>query len=118
MEQPVQPTPEEKDIRDARTWAALAHLSGLITLFIGPLIIWAIYKDRYPFVNDQAKEAMNFQISMMIYYIASSILAILLIGVIGWIVLPILDFIFVIVAAVNASNGTTYRYPITIRLIQ
>lgn len=118
MEQPIQPTPEERDIRDARTWAALAHLSGLITLFIGPLIIWAVYKDRYPFVDDQAKEAMNFQISMMIYYIASSILAILLIGVVGWIVLPILDFIFVIFAAINASNGTNYRYPIAIRLVQ
>ncbi len=118
MEQPVQPTPEEKDVRDARTWAALAHIGGLVTSFIGPLIIWAVYKDRYAFVSDQAKEAMNFQISIMIYLIASSILAILLVGVIGWVIIPILDFIFVIMAAVNASNGTAYRYPITIRLIQ
>lgn len=118
-QQPIQPqTPEERDIRDARTWATLAHISGLITSFIGPLIIWALYKDRYPFVDDQAREAMNFQISMMIYLIASSLLAILLIGVIGWIVFPILDLIYVIVAAINASNGVAYRYPLSIRFIQ
>lgn len=122
MEQPTEPTqpptPEERDVRDARTWATLAHITGLITLFIGPLVIWAIYKDRYPFVEDQAKEAMNFQISIMIYLIASTLLSIVLIGIIGLIVIPILDLIFVIVAAMNASNGVAYRYPITIRFIQ
>lgn len=120
MEQePTQPpTPEDRDVRDARTWATVAHLSGLVTNFIGPLIIWAVYKDRYPFVDDQAAEALNFQISLAIYAIACTLLFFLVIPLLVLAVLPIVDLIFAVVAAVNTSNGVAHRYPITIRFIR
>ncbi len=111
-------TPEERDIRDARTWASLAHLTGLITSFIGPLVIWALYRDRYPFVDDQAREAMNFQISILIYLCAAALLWFLVVPLLAFAIIPILDLVFVVTAAMNASNGVAYRYPLTIRFVQ
>ena len=63
-------------------WAMLAHLSGIIFYFIGPLVIWLIQKETMPFVNDQAKEALNWQITPAIGLVAASILFVVGIGVI------------------------------------
>ncbi len=109
---------------DERTWGMLCHLSGLAILLaipfahiIAPLIIWLIKKDEMPFVNEQGKESLNFQISVAIYLIASVIL--LFVGV-GFVVLPaliIFDLVVVIVASVKANQGIAYRYPLCIRFI-
>ena len=101
------------------------HLSAL-SLFIGiplgnilgPLILWLIKKEEYPFVRDQGKEALNFQISMLIYMDISGILALILIGIPLLITLVIVDVVYTIIAAINASDGNAYRYPLTIRFIQ
>jgi uncharacterized Tic20 family protein len=112
------PSAEEKQ------WALFAHLSALIGFIIpfgsiiGPLIIWQIKKNEMPFVDDQGKEALNFQITMAIAVLVCFVLMIVLIGfLLIWIV-GLLDLIFIIVAALAANNGQTYRYPITLRLVK
>lgn len=112
------PTAEEKQ------WAMFAHLSTLsgfvipLGSILGPLIIWQIKKNEMPFVDDQGKEALNFQITVLIAALIAAVLTFVLIGllllpviVIGWIVLSIM-------AGLKANNGETYRYPWTLRLIK
>jgi uncharacterized Tic20 family protein len=126
--QRIEPNPPSKEIdKDARMWAMFCHLGGLAMFIpilpvignvIAPLIIWQIKKDDYPFVNEQGKEAVNFQISMLIYGLVS---AILIVACIGTVLLPavvIVDVVFLLIAAVKANDGHHYRYPLTIRFIK
>ena len=110
--------------QDSKTMGMLAHLLGIFTNWIGPLIIWLIKKDQSPFVNDQGKEALNWQLTVFIAYFVLSVvrafmpalvgcvLTLLLLG--AWIV----NVIFVIQGAMAASKGVAYRYPIALRLIK
>ncbi len=116
----------QKGVKDSdeNMWAMFCHLAsfaGLVIPFIGiilgPLIIWLIKRDEYPLVADQGKEAVNFNISMTIYYVISGVLIFVVIG------LPILFCLFIfhlvvtIIAMVRASEGVKFRYPMAIRLI-
>ena len=111
------------DNRDERMWAMFCHLSGLAGFvfpfgnIIAPLVIWMIKKEEYPLVNDQGKEAINFQISMTIYIIASIILIFLVIGIPLLIILGLFSLIVVIIASIKANEGEKYRYPFTIRFL-
>ncbi|MHC4910458.1 MAG: DUF4870 domain-containing protein [Planctomycetota bacterium] len=102
---------------DDRNMALLAHVLAIFTGFIGPLIIWLIKKDGSPFVDDHGKEALNFQITVLIASIVSAVLAIVVIGVFLLLAIAICNLVFCILAAVAASNGEFYRYPMTIRLL-
>jgi uncharacterized Tic20 family protein len=124
IEQKEQNQTENKPGKDEKMWAMLAHIStfaGIIVPIgniIAPLVIWLIKKDEYPLVEDQAKEALNFQISITIYIIVSIILIFLLIGIPLLIGVIIFDLVVTIIAAMKANDGVKYRYPITIRLIK
>lgn len=104
-------------------WAMWAHIitfsNALVPLgsFIGPIVIWQLKKNESEFVVDQAKEALNFQISLIIYLLISFLLIFIFIGVFLMIGLVIFSLIIVIVAAVRANSGEYYRYPMCIRLI-
>lgn len=105
-----------------RIWALCCHLGTLATFFpfaniIIPLAIWLINKDKSPFVNDQGKEALNFQITMMIGYAICAALVFVLIGFPLIIALLLYHIIYSIVAAIKANEGIAYRYPWAIRLI-
>lgn len=108
---------------EARTWAMFAHLSALSGYLIpfgnivGPLIIWSIKRETDPFIDDQGKEALNFQISMTIYTLILGILSIVIIGLILLPVLFVFHLVFIIIASVKSNQGETYRYPLTIRLV-
>ncbi|SFJ61307.1 hypothetical protein SAMN05216275_110161 [Streptosporangium canum] len=102
---------------DDTTMAMLAHLLGLLTWFVGPLVVYLAKKDDSPYVRDQAAEALNFQLTLMIAYFVSWILAFVLIGFILMFVVWIGSIILMIVAAVAASRGERYRYPLNIRFI-
>ncbi|MDT8302132.1 MAG: DUF4870 domain-containing protein [Sedimentisphaerales bacterium] len=111
--------------KDARMWAMICHLSGLAGIIlpasgniVAPLIVWQIKKDNNPFIDEQGKEAVNFQISMSIYLIASIILSFICIGVPLIIATIIVFFVFTLIAAVKANNGLHYRYPLTLRFIK
>jgi hypothetical protein len=110
--------------KDACTWAMLCHIAGMAWFIvpviggvIGPLIIWQIKKDLHPFVNQHGKEALNFQISMLIYFVVAALLWFVCIGMVLVPLVAIADIVFAIIAAVKAANGETYRYPLTIRFI-
>ena len=123
-EQPetVQESPGSKEIdKDARMWAMICHLSALAGLvvpvigcIIGPLIIWQIKKEEFSFVDEQGKEAVNFQISMLLYLLISAIIWIPLtfvcIGVLIPVAISIFDVVFLLIAAVKANNGEHYRF--------
>jgi uncharacterized Tic20 family protein len=110
--------------KDACTWAMLCHIAGLaffIVPVVGgivvPLIIWQIKKDLHPFINQCGKEALNFQISMMIYAVIAAFFWFTCIGLALVPVVGVVDIILAIIAAVKAANGEHYRYPLTIRFI-
>ena len=121
-EEPIQPT-ENETTKDERTWAMLCHFSAFSGLifpfgnFLAPLIIWLIKKEEFPFVEDQGKEVLNFQISMTIYLIGSGILCFILIGIPMVIGFLIFDVIVTLIGAVKANDGFKYRYPLAIRFI-
>jgi uncharacterized Tic20 family protein len=111
--------------KEAYTWGMLCHLTALSLYvgipfgnLIGPLIVWLIKKDHYPFVDEQGKESLNFQISMTIYGIIAGILCLILIGFLLLLVLLVLEIVLVIIATVRTSKGEAYRYPLTIRFIK
>lgn len=109
--------------KEERNWAMLAHLSGLLAFatliggILGPLVMWLIRKDDMTFAADQAKEALNFQISVFVAGLIAGVLCLVLIGFVLLALLVIVDLILVIIAAVKASEGVTYRYPFNLRLI-
>ena len=122
QEQPQQK--ENQPTKDEKTWAMLCHFSSFAGLifpfgnFLAPLIIWLIKKEEMPFVEDQGKEVLNFQISMTIYLLISGILCFILIGIPFVIGLGIFNVIITIIAAIKANDGESYRYPINLRLIK
>ncbi len=116
--------------KDARMWAMFCHLAGLagyliplVGNIVAPLIIWQIKKDDFPFVDKQGEEAVNFQISMSLYVLIGIVLCV--VTCIGAVLIPVVvivvgifDLVFLLIAAVKANNGQSYRYPLTIRFIK
>ena len=108
--------------KDARNWAMICHLAGLLGFglplvghLVGPFIIWMLKRDDHPFIDDQGKEALNFQLSMAIYML---VLGCTIIGIPVAIIFWIADVVLVIMAAVKAGDGEAYRYPMTIRFVK
>lgn len=102
---------------DERTWAILAHVSGMFISFLGPLIIYLLAKEDQPFMKHHAAEAMNFHITVLIAYVVSAVLVLVLIGILMLIAVAIGAIVFTIMAAIAASRGEWYRYPMNIRMI-
>lgn len=121
---------------EQRQWAMFAHLSalvgGLVTAgwagsigcFIGPLVIWLVKKETMPFVDDQAKEALNFNITVALVFL---VLLLLTIGTLGigilltgplMIIVGIAWLVMTVIAAIKANDGVSYRYPMTLRLVK
>lgn len=112
----------EEPSSDARNWATLTQLSAFVMFLgipavIGPLVVWLIKRDDDPFIDYSGKEALNFNISFLIYGVVAGLLIILLIGLILLPIVFVVWLVLVIVAAVKTSNGEYYRYPLTIRFV-
>ncbi|MFB6608863.1 DUF4870 domain-containing protein [Agromyces sp. NPDC056379] len=107
------PLSQEQDVQ----WGSFAHLGGVLG-FLPALVIWLVFKDRGSFTNTEAKEALNFQITILIAYVIGWVLSIIVIGFIivwaAWIV----SVVFSIIAFLKAKDGQHYRYPFAIRLIK
>ena len=110
--------------KEERNWGMGAHLSALlgypIPIFgwlIGPLVVWQM-KKGLPFVEDQAKEALNFQMTVVLIAFVSLLTLVLGIGYVSLAVIGIYDLVFIIIAAVKASEGGKYRYPFTLRMLK
>ncbi len=120
---------------EERQWAMFAHLSalagGLLTgaiggwgFFLGPLVIWLMKKDTMPFVADQAKEALNFNITVSAIMLLMLVLTVVTLGI-GiiltgpvMVIVGVAALVLIIMAAIKANEGHAYRYPLTIRLVK
>lgn len=103
---------------DERTMAILVHVLSIFFWIFPGLIVYLLKKDESPYVSEHAKEAMNFQISVTIYYIIGIILSLLIIGIFVLIAVGLMNLILCIIATIKASDNVLYRYPFTIRLIK
>jgi len=112
------PTTEE------RNWAVACHLSALAGLVfplgsvVGPLIAWLLGRDRSAFVDAHGKEALNFQLTMLVAYLISLALVWVFIGIPLLVILAVLDIVLVIVAAVRAGSGDVWHYPLSYPLVR
>ncbi len=113
-------------------WAMFCHLAGLAGLSpllpaigcaVAPLIIWQLKAEEFPFVAEQGRRAVNFQLSMLLYVTIGTVIC--FVSLVGAFLIPVvfcvfglIDAIFVLVAAVKANGGWHYRYPITIRFFK
>lgn len=119
------PTPQINELsKDEKNWGMFCHLAsfaGVIIPFgniIGPLVIWLMKKDEYSFVDDQGKEALNFQITVAIAFIICFLLSFVIIGIFLMFVVGIFALVVTIIAIVKSSQGEYYRYPLSIRLVK
>ena len=125
-EAPVGAEAKEAD-RDARQWAMFCHLGGLagyvpilpgIGSLVVPLIIWQVKKDDFPFLDEQGKEAVNFQLSILLYELIALASICIAIGIVLLPAVVVVNIVFVIIASVKSNNGERYRYPMCIRFIK
>ena len=110
---------------DERKWAAIAHLAALAGVIVpmggavlGPLIVWYMKKEQMPFVADQAREALNFQLTVFIASFIGLLLIFIGIGVLVLLLLFLADLVLIWIATFNASEGVAYRYPVNLRLVK
>lgn len=114
--------------KEERMWATIAHLSAFAYYFtlvghiIGPLVVWLAKRDGQPFVDDQAKEALNFQITVTVIGIVAVILCftvvLAIVGIPILISLHLYQIVCMIIATIKANDGVAFRYPLTIRFIK
>ena len=120
---PTASAPAQSSDMDQRNWAMFTHFSALLGIvsgvgfILGPLVLWLIKKDQMPLVNEAGKEAVNFQLTMLIAFLVAWVLMLMLIGFLLMPLVVVFDVVMSIIAAVQTSNGTRYRYPLTIRFI-
>lgn len=105
------PSNDEKNI------ATVTHLGGTLFSVFPALIVWVLKKDDSAYLSEQAKEALNFQITVLIAQFIAGILALILIGFIFMGIIWLLNIVLCIIAAISTSKGEHYRYPFTLRLI-
>lgn len=109
---------------DDTNWGMFAHLSALLGFLvplgnvIGPLLIWLTKGKESAFVGTEAREALNFQITVAIAGLVCVVLAYILIGFLLMALLAVADLVLVIIAALSASKGQPYRYPFALRFVK
>lgn len=111
-------TPQPMTESDAKLWAMLAHLSGIVIMVIGPLIIMLVFGPRNDFVKKQATEALNFQITIAIGILICIVLSFVVIGFILLPIVMIVGLVFFIIGGLKAYQGEDYRYPFSIRMVK
>jgi uncharacterized Tic20 family protein len=109
--QPVSPS-------DEKTWSVLSHVGGIILNWVGPLIVFLIYKDRSQVIRAHSVAALNFQLTILIGYIVGAITSLLIIGFLILAAASILSIIFGIMAALAANEGRPYKYPVAINFVK
>ena len=128
----IQPTPAPlANLNAARQWDMWCHLTALSGLFvpfgnvIGPLIIWQMKRQEFPSVDEHGKEAMNFQLSVLIYLLGGGVLAVIgMFFCVGLLLFPVLlaihlgALILSVIAGLKANEGVAYKYPMNLRLIK
>ena len=122
---PIESISSDADLSaEERQWGMIAHLSALVGFvipfgtLIGPLIIWQMKKNEMPYVDEQGKEALNFQITVAIAFVVCALLAFILIGFLFMPIVGIGALVLTVIAGIKANEGDGYRYPICWRIIE
>lgn len=125
MDEQAPVTPEQPELsKDAKQWAMLIHLAAFAVFIIpfgniiAPLLIWQLKKDLGPYVEQNGKEAVNFQITVAIAMLVCISMMFFLVGFLLLLVLGLYWLVLTIMAAIKANDGVMYRYPLTIRFIK
>jgi len=112
------PPPAGVPTKEETSMAMLMYILAIVTGWVGPLIIWLIKKDTSPFINDQGKEVLNFQITIFLAMIVCGALTFVIIGCVLLPIVILCSLIFSIIGAIAVSKGQAYRFPFAIRLIK
>jgi uncharacterized protein len=110
MVRPLRPDEE-------KLWAVAAHLGPLLLGFLAPLVVWLVFKDRSQYLDRTGKEALNMQISYMLYGLVAGISIILLVGLLLLPAVGLAWLVLMIVATVKVANHEEFRYPAIIRFV-
>ncbi|HEX4132952.1 MAG TPA: DUF4870 domain-containing protein [Pirellulales bacterium] len=125
----IPPPPVAEPDKYVRQWAMLCHLSALamflgptLANIAGPLIVWVLKREEHPFIDEQGKESLNFQISMSLYtWVLGAVMAATCVGLVFLpllVIIPVADVILVVIASLKVSNGMPFQYPLTIRFLK
>jgi uncharacterized Tic20 family protein len=110
--------------RDERQWAMLCHVSAMLMYvtaiggLVVPFVIWLLKREEMPFVADQGKEVINFQITILLALVAAVVLMLVVVGFVLFWALLAFHFVVTIVAAVKVTEGVAYRYPFCWRVVK
>ena len=102
---------------DEKLWATLIHVGGIILSFLPALIGYIVLKDRGPFIRTHSATALNFQITLMIAYVAGTITSLIGVGLLILLAAWVLSIVFGIMAAIAANTGQAYQYPLAIKFV-
>jgi len=121
--QPWVETPAVAASQEEKTLGLVTNLLAIPCGWLGPLILWLVKKDTSRFIDVTAKETLNFELSVMIYFVAGSFVAVPLIflcgiGALFWVALGVGNLVFLILAAVKTNEVMIYRFPVNLRLIK
>jgi uncharacterized Tic20 family protein len=117
-QQPVYAAPTPMNPSDEKLWATLLHIGGIFFHLWPALIGYLVLKDRGPFIREHSRSALNFQLTLLIAYVAGSILLFVLVGIFVLIAAYVINIIFSIMAAMAANRGQYYQYPLTIQFVK
>lgn len=113
------------DVKSDRTWAMVCHLSALCGYFLpvignilGPFLVWMAKRDQSPFIDQQGKEALNFQITVTIALLIAAALVVVVVGLFLLPLIALADFILIIIASASAYKGESFRYPFCLRFVK
>lgn len=122
MSDDLEPVPTAS--KEARQWGMFCHFAAFLGLvfpfgnLLGPLIVWQLKKDTDPFVDDQGKEALNFQITVAVAMLISFLLVFVVVGLILVWLVGIAALVLTIIAGIKANEGKAYRYPFCWRVVK
>jgi hypothetical protein len=102
---------------DDKNISTITHLGGILFSFVPALVVWLLKKDDSEFIAAQAREALNFQITLLVAQFIAYVLVFILVGFLLLGLIWAFNIIFCIIAAISSSKGEYYRYPFTLRLI-
>jgi uncharacterized Tic20 family protein len=111
-------------VESDRLWAMACHLSALLGYcvplgnIIAPLVIWLAKRDQSLYINEQGKEALNFQITMTIAFCVALVLMIVVIGIFLLPIIALINLVLIIVAAISTYKGQPFRYPFCLRFVK
>ena len=122
---PLPATPAEKSANEGTSWAMACHLAALAGFvgvpfghLLGPLVVWLLKRDDHPEVADAGREALNFQLTVLLASLASGLLICCLVGIPLLVAIQFFNLVMIVVASVRASGGEAFRYPLTIRFLR